>query len=54
MTSNNRDWSKYNEALVKRGEILLDFLTINNWKQELKQLNKNKVSEPYQTHSSYY
>jgi hypothetical protein len=33
--------------LVRRGEILLDFSTINNWKQELKQLNKAKVGEPY-------
>jgi hypothetical protein len=27
------------------GEILLDFSTINNWKQELKKLNKGKVGE---------
>jgi len=47
VTSDNRDWSKYNDALVRRGEILLDFSTINNWKQELKQLNKGKVGEPY-------
>jgi len=36
--SDNRKWGKYNEALVRRGEILLDFSTINNRKQELKQL----------------
>jgi len=47
VTSDNRDWSKYNDALVRRGEILFDFSTINNWKQELKQLNKTKVGEPY-------
>jgi len=47
VTSDNRDWGKYNDALVRRGEILLDFSTINNWKQELKQLNKGKVGEPY-------
>ena len=45
MTSDNRDWSKYNEALVRRGEILFDFSTISNCKQE--QLNKGKVGEPY-------
>jgi len=32
VTSDNRDWGKYNDALVRRGEILLDFSTINNWK----------------------
>jgi len=47
VTSDNRDWGKYNDALVRRGEILFDFSTINNWKQELKQLNKGKVGEPY-------
>jgi len=44
MTSDNRNWSKYNEALIRRGETLFDFSTINNWKRE--QLNKGKVSEP--------
>jgi len=47
VTSDNRDCSKYNDALVRRGEILFDFSTINNWKQELKQLNKGKVGEPH-------
>jgi len=47
VTYDNRDWGKYNDALVRRGEILFDFSTINNWKQELKQLNKGKVGEPY-------
>jgi len=35
MNSDNRDWGKCDEELV-RGEILLDFPIINNWKQELK------------------
>jgi len=47
VTSDNREWGKYNDALVRRGEILLDSSTINNWKQELKQPNKGKVGEPY-------
>ena len=42
-----KNWKSYNEELVRRGEILFDFSTINNWKQELKQLNKGKVGEPY-------
>jgi hypothetical protein len=47
VTSDNRDWSKYNDALVRRGEILFDFSTINNWKQELKKLKKGEVGEAY-------
>ena len=34
------DWRIYNEGLVKRGEILLDFELFNNWQEELKLLNE--------------
>jgi hypothetical protein len=53
MTSDNRDWSKYNEGLVRRGEILLNFSIINNWRQELKKLNEGKVGEPYHYPESF-
>ncbi len=36
-------WSYYNQSLVKRGEILLGFDVIDNWKTELKEMNKDKV-----------
>ena len=36
-------WSKYNQSLVRRGEILLGFDLINNWDIELKEMNKDKV-----------
>jgi hypothetical protein len=39
---------KYNKKLIKRGEILLDFTTLKNWKKELKKkMNKNKRGKPY-------
>jgi uncharacterized protein YneR len=40
-------WSVYNQSLVRRGEILLGFDVINNWDTELKEMNKNKVGEPF-------
>jgi len=36
------NWNKYNESLVKRGEILLDFDVIDNWPIELEKMNKYK------------
>ena len=38
-------WSEYNESLVRRGEILLGFDVINNWDNELEEMNKDKVGE---------
>ncbi|MGC9164808.1 MAG: transposase, partial [Thermoprotei archaeon] len=43
----NMNWSQYNKKLIKRGEILLDFTTLKNWKKELKKMNKNKRGKPY-------
>ena len=40
-------WSNYNQSLVRRGEILLGFDVIDNWDVELKEMNKNKVGEPF-------
>ena len=40
-------WSVYNQSLVRRGEILIGFDVIDNWDVELKQMNKDKVGEPY-------
>ncbi len=41
------NWSVYNQSLVRRGEILLGFDVINNWDIELKEMNKDKVGEPF-------
>ncbi len=37
----------YNLSLVRRGEILLGFDVIDNWDTELKEMNKDKVGEPF-------
>ena len=41
------NWSSYNQSLVRRGEILLEFDIIDNWDAELKDMNKDKVGEPF-------
>ncbi len=40
-------WSTYNQSLVRRGEILIGFDVIDNWDAELKEMNKDKVGEPF-------
>ena len=45
-------WSVYNQSLVRRGEILLGFDVINNWDTELKEMNKDKVGEPFHYHDT--
>src|SRR3954469_10348181 len=40
-------WPAYNRSLVRRGEILLGYDVINNWDTELKDMNKDKVGEPF-------
>jgi hypothetical protein len=42
-----RNWKKYNESLVKRGEILLDFDVIDNWHIELEEMNKDKEGRKF-------
>ena len=41
------NWKKYNESLVKRGEILLDFDVIDNWDSELEKMNKEKEGRKF-------
>ena len=41
------NWPNYNQSLVKRGEILLGFDVIDNWDKELKEMNRDKVGEPF-------
>jgi hypothetical protein len=41
------NWPVYNQSLVRRGEILLGFDVIDNWDTELKEMNKDKVGEPF-------
>ena len=41
------NWNKYNESLVKRGEILLDFDVIDNWHVELEEMNEGKEGRKF-------
>ncbi len=41
------NWNKYNESLVKRGEVLLDFDVIDNWYSELEKMNKGKEGRKF-------
>jgi hypothetical protein len=51
--SDNRDWSKYNEELVRRGEIELDASIIDEWKKELEKENNGKIGEPFHYPEAY-
>ena len=40
-------WSVYNQSLVRQGELLIGFDVVDNWDKELKQMNKDRVGEPF-------
>jgi hypothetical protein len=42
------NWSIYNQSLVRRGEVLIGFDVVDNWDTELKEMNRDKVGEPFQ------
>ena len=48
-----RDWFEYNSKLIKRGEWFFDFSFLESIPQELKEMNKNKVGNPYQYTNSF-
>ena len=41
------DWPSYNESLVRRGQVLLDYDVLDGWDHELSLMNHGKVGEPY-------
>ena len=41
------DWSSYNRALVKRGEILLDLGLLQSWGEELEEMNMGREGRRY-------
>jgi hypothetical protein len=45
-------WASYNESLVRRGEIILDFDIINSWDSELDKMNDGKKGAAYDYHDS--
>jgi hypothetical protein len=48
-----RDWVGYNSKLIKRGEWFFDFSFLDKIRQELKEMNKNKVGRPYKYSNSF-
>src|SRR5215208_7451288 len=47
------NWPLYNESLVRRGQVLLDFDVLDGWYHELSQMNRGKVGEPYDYPNSF-
>ena len=37
------NWTSYNESLVRRGEVILDFDIIDVWCVELERMNEGKI-----------
>lgn len=48
-----RDWHGYNEALVRRGEILLDLSLLQRWGEELEMMNRGKEGGRYRYPDSF-
>ena len=42
-----RNWGEYNDSLIRRGEVMLDFDLLDEWKRELKKMNRNKEGAPF-------
>lgn len=42
-----RNWKKYNQTLVRRGEIMLSFDAMEQWSTELKEMNRGKEGRRY-------
>jgi hypothetical protein len=42
-----RNWKNYNESLIRRDEVLLDFDVIDNWDSELEEMNKDKEGRKF-------
>lgn len=49
-----RDWKAYHEELIIRGEFFFDFDFLENWDDELIQMNKDKVGRPYEYPDSLF
>jgi len=48
-----RDWKEYNESLVRRGEIMLDFEVLDEWEAALKKENAGKTGRPFSYPEAY-
>jgi len=50
----HRNWEVYHEELIIRGEFFFDFYFLDNWDDELIQMNKDKVGRPYEYPDSLF
>jgi hypothetical protein len=46
-------WFSYNESLVRRGQVVMDFDIIDGWQEELDRMNQGKIGEPYHYPDSF-
>lgn len=51
--ASSRNWKDYNEALVKRGLILLDLDFVADWSREHKTMNEHKEGARYRYPESF-
>jgi IS5 family transposase len=51
--ASSRNWEEYNEALVKRGSILLDLDFVADWSRELKTMNERKEGARFRYPESF-
>jgi hypothetical protein len=51
--ASSRNWEEYNEALVKRGSILLDLDFVADWSRELKGMNERKEGARFRYPESF-
>lgn len=42
-----RSWKEYNQKLIKRGEFYMNPRFLDDWKKEIKEMNCNKLGQPY-------
>jgi len=42
-----REWKRYNEHLIKRGEFYINPVFLDTWLEEIKEMNAGKVGQPY-------
>jgi len=45
----SRDWRKYNESLVKRGELYLTLSFLKNWDRDLEKINRGKLGRKFES-----
>ncbi len=52
--NDNRNWKIYHEELILQGEFFFDLNFLENWDNELSEMNKSKQGAPYQYPDSLF